>query len=77
MDGYLCLHHNPIIMVTFKKGDIVRFVPEYQDGESEFDYILIEDPDGERVKVMPINTGMELPSVQVVKTEWLQLLKSS
>jgi len=58
-------------METFKKGDIVRFVPEYQDGESEFDYILIEDPDGGRVKVMPINTGMELPPVQVVKTDWL------
>lgn len=58
-------------MGTFKKGDIVRFVPEYQDGEEEFDYILLEDPDGGRVKVMPINTGMEIPPVQVVKTAWL------
>ena len=58
-------------METFRKGDIVRFIPEYRDGEEEFDYKLLEDPDGGRVKVMPINTGMEIPPVQVVKTEWL------
>ena len=29
-----------------KKSDIVRFIPEYEDGEQEFDYVLIEDPDG-------------------------------
>ncbi len=64
-------------MTTFKKGDIVRFVPEYQDGKSEFDYILIEDPDGGRVKVMPVNSRMSMPPIQVVKTEWLQIHKSS
>ena len=37
--------------------------------------ILIEDPDGGRVKVMPYNSGMEIPPVQVVKTEWLIKLK--
>jgi hypothetical protein len=56
-----------------KKNDIVRFIPEYEDGEQEFDYVLIEDPDGARVKVMPINSGLELPPIQVVKTEWLVL----
>lgn len=58
-------------MNEFKKNDIVRFKPEYMDGESEFDYILIEDPDGGRVKVMPLNTGLEFPPLQVIKTEWL------
>lgn len=59
-----------------KKNDIVRFIPEYEDGEQEFDYVLIEDPDGGRVKVMPINSGLEFPPSQVVKTEWL-VLKAS
>jgi len=59
------------IMEIFKKGDIVRFVPEYQDKEDEFNYILIEDPDGGRVKVTPINTGLQYPPIQVVKTDWL------
>jgi len=54
-----------------KKGDVVRFVPQYTDEGDEFNYILIEDPDGGRVKVMPLNTGLYLPGVEVVKTEWL------
>lgn len=60
-------------MVTLKKNDIVRFLPEYEDGENEFDYILIEEPDGGRVKVMPINSGMEIPPVYVVEINWLKL----
>jgi len=31
-------------MDQLKKSDIVRFLPEYQDGENEFDYVLIEEP---------------------------------
>lgn len=60
-------------MENFKKNDIVRFLPEYEDGENEFDYILIEEPDGGRVKVKPINSGMEIPPVYVVETKWLKL----
>ncbi len=63
-------------MVIFKKNDIVRFLPEYQDGENEFDYILIEEPDGGRVKVQPIGSGLEIPPIYVVETKWL-ILKSS
>jgi len=37
--------------------------------------MLIEDPDGGRVKVMPINSGLEIPPIQVVKSEWLIKLK--
>jgi len=58
-------------MKSYKKGNIVRFLPEFQDGPGEINYILMEDPDGDRVKVMPLNTGMEFPPVQVVKTAWL------
>jgi hypothetical protein len=58
-------------IISLKKNDIVRFIPEYEDGEQEFDYVLIEDPDGGRVKVMPINSGLEFPPIQVVKVQWL------
>jgi hypothetical protein len=47
-------------------------LPEFSDGSQEFDYVLIEDPDRGRVKVAPINCGLEYPLVQVVKTEWLK-----
>ncbi len=60
-------------MVTFKKNSIVRFLPEYEDGDNEFDYIMIEEPDGGRVKVQPINSGMEIPPIYVVETKWLKL----
>ena len=59
------------IMTRLKKNDVVRFLPEFEDGTDEFDYILIEDPDGGRVKVMALNTGLKIPPVQVAETEWL------
>lgn len=62
--------------MNYKKGDIVRFLPEYEDGEKEFDYILIEEPDGGRVKVMPINSRLEIPPVYVVETNWFKLKSS-
>lgn len=61
--------------MEFKKNDVVRFNPEFEDGVKEFDYVLIEDPDGDRVKVMPINSKMEIPPIQVVKTEWIRKIK--
>jgi len=60
-------------MYQLKKNDIVRFLPEYEDGENEYDYILIEEPDGGRVKVKPINSGLEIPPIYVVETKWLKL----
>jgi hypothetical protein len=64
-------------MVTLKRNDIVRFLPEYEDSQNEFDYILIEEPDGGRVKVKPINSGMEIPPIYVVETKWLKLKTSA
>lgn len=58
-------------MLSLKKGDIVQFLPVFKDGDVEFDYVLLEDPDGDRVKVIPIGSGLEIPPIQVVKTEWL------
>lgn len=58
-------------MKNLKKGDIVQFLQEYEDGDAEFNYILLEDLDGGRVKVMPFNSGLEIPPIQVVKVDWL------
>lgn len=58
-------------MTDLKKNDVVRFLPEYEDGENEFNYILIEDPDRGRVKVSPINSGLQFPPVQVVRIDWI------
>jgi hypothetical protein len=63
-------------MKDFKKNDIVRFLPGYEDGKPEFDYILIEDPDDNRVKVKPLNTGLKFPPIQVVDTNWLKKKKN-
>lgn len=61
--------------MEFKKDDRVRFIPEFEDGGKEFDYVLLEDPSGDRVKVMPINSKMEIPPIQVVKLEWLRKIE--
>jgi hypothetical protein len=58
-------------MNDFRKGDLVRFLPDYEDSNYEYVYFLIEDPDGGRVKVIPYDSGLEIPPMQVVKTEWL------
>lgn len=39
-------------MNKFKKNDIVRFIPEYEDGKQEFDYVLIEDPEKGRLRLL-------------------------
>ncbi|MBP7507452.1 MAG: hypothetical protein KA807_06515 [Prolixibacteraceae bacterium] len=62
-------------MSDFRKGDLVRFLPDYEDSDEEYIYLLIEDPDGGRVKVVPHNSGLEIPPVQIVRTEWLINLK--
>jgi hypothetical protein len=38
--------------MEFKKDDIVKFISEFGDGLKEFNCILIEDPDEDRVKVI-------------------------
>ena len=61
--------------MELRKDDIVRFIPEFEDGVHEFDYILIEDPDGDRVKVTPVNSKMEIPPIQVVKLDWVKKIE--
>lgn len=60
----------------FKKGDKVTFKDEFSDDkENEFTYELIENPDGDRVKIQAIDSKLKLPPVEVVKLEWLVPIK--
>lgn len=55
-----------------KKGDRVFIKPEWQDaGDENFTWHAIEDEDGGRVKISPIDTGLNIHPVTVVLTAWL------
>ena len=55
-----------------KKGDIVRIKPEWQDpGDDKFTWIAIEDEDGGRVRIEPVDIGLPFPPNQAVTTEML------
>ncbi len=54
----------------FKEREIVRFLPEYEEGNDEFYYVLLADPDG-------INTGLPYPSTQDVNIEWIVKVSTS
>ena len=56
-----------------KKGDTVRIRPEWQDpGDDAFMWVALEDEDGGRVRIAPINTGLEFPPNQVVEVQMLE-----
>lgn len=55
-----------------RKGDKVKIKPEYQDiGDSEIEFIAIENEDGGRVKIQA-RLGLTYNPVQVVRTEMIQ-----
>lgn len=55
-----------------KKGDIVKIRPEWQDpGDDKFTWVAIEDEDGGRVRITPVDTGLRFPPNQVVTTDML------
>lgn len=55
-----------------KARDVVRIKPEYQDeGDDSLVWMALEDEDGGRVRISPLNTGMKLPPNQVVSIEML------
>ena len=43
---------NKIHYAVIKKRDVVQFLPDYKEGDVEFNYILIEDPDSGKVTVI-------------------------
>ncbi len=55
-----------------KKNDIIRIRPEFQDeGDDSLIWIALEDEDGGRVRIAPVNTGLKFPPNQIVKTEMI------
>jgi hypothetical protein len=55
-----------------KAKDTVQIKPEFQDaGDSELVWVALEDEEGGRVRIAPVNTGMQFPPNQVVTTEML------
>lgn len=56
-----------------KKGDTVKIKPEWQDeGDENFTWIALEDEDGGRVRIAPLDTGLQLQPNQIVNTFMLE-----
>ena len=50
------------------KGQIVKIKPECQDpGDAGFVWMAVEDEDGGRVRISPVNIDMEIKPTMVVK----------
>lgn len=57
-----------------KKGDIVKIKPAWQDeGDDSLTWVALEDEDGGRVRIEPLNTGLRFPPNQVVTTEMVEI----
>lgn len=57
-------------------GDQVFIKPEFQDaGDDQFTWQAIEDEDGGRVRIAPINIGLPITPNQVVETRMLEAAK--
>lgn len=60
-------------MHNIRKGDSVRLLPEWQDiGDDKLNWIAIEDADGGRVRIMPIDSGLNIPPHYVVHVDMLE-----
>lgn len=60
-------------MKTIQRGDAVRILPQWQDpGDDKLTWIALEDEDGGRVRISPINSGMTIPPNYVVHTDMLE-----
>jgi len=55
-----------------KQGERVYIKPEWQDkGDDKLTWQAVEDEDGGRVKISPIDTGLKVAPVTVALTAWL------
>lgn len=58
---------------SIRKGDRVIIKPEWRDaGDELLIWMAVEDEDGGRVLISPLNTGLTFPPQQVVTTEMLE-----
>jgi hypothetical protein len=64
------------IFQTIAAGDQVFIKPEFQDeGDDQFIWQAIEDEDGGRVKIAPINIGLPIIPNQIIETRMLEEAK--
>lgn len=60
-------------MLTIQKGDTVRLLPQWQDhGDDKLTWIALEDEDGGRVRISPIDSGLTIAPNYVVCTDMLE-----
>lgn len=62
-------------MKRISKGDFLRIKREWQDkGDDEFAWVAIEDEDGGRVRISPVDIGLPTVPNQVVTTDMLEIV---
>ena len=60
-----------------RKGDLVEILPTFQDeGDSDFQWVAVDDEEKGRVFIATINSGMRIRPVHVVQSGWIRLLQA-
>jgi hypothetical protein len=58
---------------TFRKGDIVKIRPEFQDdGDHEFTWVVLADEEKGRVDISAIDSPLSIKPIHTLKVEWLE-----
>jgi len=58
----------------FRKGDIVRILPQYQDpGDDEFTWVVLEDEAKGRVDISAADSPMGIKPRHTVQSTWIEL----
>ena len=56
-----------------KKGDTVKIKPVWRDeGDEDFTWIALEDEDGGRIRIAPLDTGLSIQPNQIVNIDMLE-----
>ena len=57
-----------------RKGDLVEILPAFQDeGDSDFQWVAVDDEEKGRVFISTINSGLLIRPVHVVQSDWIRL----
>lgn len=60
-------------MKSFKKGDVIEILPEYQDkGDAEFTWVVIEDEEKGRVTISPIDSKLTIKPTYVMQASFIK-----
>lgn len=68
-----CEIHIFKVIKMIKEGDIVEILDEYQDeGDHLFVWMAVRDEVNGSVLITPINIGMTIKPISLVKRKWLR-----